>query len=106
MKQHFSFFFLVLFFHVLIAVKYMNLIYIYAYDCVYVLICVDVDMFVYMWIYLFICVYKIYLHVYNTMNFIEHQNRAITGRMMLQIPKVKNNCITVNLCFCRNKIII
>ena len=25
---------------------------------------------------------------YNTINFIEHQNRAITARTMLQIPQV------------------
>ena len=40
-----------------------------------------------------------YIYIYNTMNFIEHQNRAMTARMRLQIPKVKNNCITVNICF-------
>ena len=42
---------------------------------------------------------------YNTINFIEHQNRAITARAMSQIPQVYNYCITVNICFKGHKII-
>ena len=30
----------------------------------------------------------VYCAIYNTMSFIEHQDKAITARMRLQIPKV------------------